>query len=323
MDQPPKQEKKTNFLKAWLASEDAQRDSVLLRKIYIDINDGSVHAGILFSQIMYWHGTNTETGKPRLTIYRDGHYWLAKRYNEWYLECRINEFTAKAEIGKMIRRGLLVKALYKFGGLPTVHIRINPDEFERRIEFIRDGISNGIDILYLTGSLRDTQPLTETPFIDPFIDSDQKGNGGKNPPPPKTKQSKRAAAGIPEPAEGVLDAICKFLYGDLDGWKLNAWRIQNVYNEIAGKFAPPTIENLRAAYAWWFVEDFRGQNDSNPEPAQLIEKWSIAIKYDYKAAIKKGALRKHGKQADEFMGKQSGNGSQWGFKGATPRTKLP
>lgn len=147
---------------------------------------------------------------------------------------------------------------------------------------------------------------------------------GTKAPARKKEESERSKLGIPDPAEGVLDAICTFLYGDLDGWKLNAWRIQKLYNEIASKFAPPTIENLRAAYAWWFVEDYRGKtNGSNPEPAQLIEKWSIAIKYDYKAAIKKGALKKRGQKADEFMGKQQGDGSQWGFKSATPRSKLP
>jgi hypothetical protein len=216
MVQEPTQQPKTSYLRAWLASEDAQRDSVLLRKIYIDINDGSLYAGVLFSQIMYWHGANAETGKPRLTIYRDGHYWLAKRYNEWLQECRINEFTAKVEIGKMVKRGLLIKALYKFGGLPTVHVRINPDEFERRVEFIRQGVSNGIDILYLTGSLRDTQPLTETPFIEPFIDPIQRESGQK---PPAPKKGKGRKNDIPEPAEGVLDAFCVLLYDDLDGWK--------------------------------------------------------------------------------------------------------
>jgi hypothetical protein len=313
MVQEPTQQPKTSYLRAWLASEDAQRDSVLLRKIYIDINDGSLYAGVLFSQIMYWHGANAETGKPRLTIYRDGHYWLAKRYNEWLQECRINEFTAKVEIGKMVKRGLLIKALYKFGGLPTVHVRINPDEFERRVEFIRQGVSNGIDILYLTGSLRDTQPLTETPFIEPFIDPIQRESGQK---PPAPKKGKGRKNDIPEPAEGVLDAFCVLLYDDLDGWKANAWRIQNLYNDLASKFSPPTLEHVRAAYAWWFIEDFRGRDkDSNPTPAQLIEKWSIAIKYDYKK--NKGRL-KHGRKTNELLGQQ-GSGGGWGFKSAEPK----
>jgi hypothetical protein len=128
--------------------------------------------------------------------------------------------------------------------------------------------------------------------------------------------SERAALGLGKPAEGVLDALCVLLYDDLDGWKLNAWRIQRLYNDLASKFSPPTLEHVRAAYAWWFIEDFRGRDkDSNPTPAQLIEKWSIAIKYDYKS--KKGKL-KHGRKTTELLGKQ-GSGSGWGFKPAQPK----
>lgn len=152
----------TDFFEAWLYSEDAQRDSILLKKMYIDINGGHIHAGILFSQIMYWHGTNLETGKPRMTIQRDGHLWLAKRYSEWFDECRVNEHTAKAEINKMIARGLLFNTLYKFGGLPTVHIRVNPVEFEARVRAVRYHISNGIDMTSLLRQLSHTQPFTET-----------------------------------------------------------------------------------------------------------------------------------------------------------------
>jgi hypothetical protein len=166
----------TSFFEAWLYSEDSQRDSILLKKIYIDINGGHIHAGILFSQIMYWHGTNLETGKPRMTIQRDGHLWLAKRYSEWFDECRVNEHTAKAEINKMIGRGLLFNALYKFGGLPTVHIRVNPVEFEARVRAVRYVVSNGIDMSSLLGQLSHIQPFTEitaeTTNTDPLPSDD-------------------------------------------------------------------------------------------------------------------------------------------------------
>lgn len=144
---------------------------------------------------------------------------------------------------------------------------------------------------------------------------DQEGTGGPKTPAPKKKQSKRQAQGIQEPAEGVLDAFCIFLYGDLSGWKLNAWRIQNLYNEIAGKFSPPTIEDVRRVYSWWKAEDFRGKKGERPEPAQLIEKWSIGIAYRGKGKFN------NDKQTDErkLLGKQSGNGGGWGFKTAKPK----
>jgi hypothetical protein len=129
--------------------------------------------------------------------------------------------------------------------------------------------------------------------------------------------SERAALGLGKPAEGVLDALCVLLYDDLDGWKLNAWRIQRLYNEILlASFRRQRWSTCGPPMLGGSIEDFRGRDkDSNPTPAQLIEKWSIAIKYDYKG--KKGKF-KQTRKTTELLGKQ-GSGSGWGFKPAQPK----
>lgn len=123
----------SDFIYGWLASESASQDKIEVKRIYIDINDGNLPDGLIFSQIMYWHGTSRETGKPRLTINRDGFLWLAKQYGDWHSECRINEHTARKSIARLKERGLIITNLWKFNGIPTIHMRVNWEELERRI----------------------------------------------------------------------------------------------------------------------------------------------------------------------------------------------
>ena len=52
---------------------------------------------------------------------------------DWWDECRVNEHTARKSINRMVKRGLLIKATYKFNGNPTTHIRINWDRFEEMV----------------------------------------------------------------------------------------------------------------------------------------------------------------------------------------------
>lgn len=123
-----------DFFSTWLMAEAADHDAIKVKRVYIDINEGNLIDGVLFSQIMYWHGINRETGKPRMSIVKDNHLWLAREYSEWYEECRVNYESARASIGRMVKRGLLVKKVYRFNGMATVHIRIDPAAFETAIK---------------------------------------------------------------------------------------------------------------------------------------------------------------------------------------------
>lgn len=143
------------FIRSWLLAEAASKDTICVKRIYIDINDGNLQAGVLFSQIMYWHGFNPETGKLRLRIERDGHLWLAKGYADWWEECRINERTARQLIADMVKRGLLIKKVYKFDGVPMVHIRV---DFDALMRFL----SNGFDTVCQMEMTSDVKSITET-----------------------------------------------------------------------------------------------------------------------------------------------------------------
>lgn len=140
------------WLKGWLASEAANQDKIEVKRIYIDLNEGNLYDGVIFSQIMYWHGISRETGKPRMSIERDGKLWLVKGYGDWWEECRIIEPTARAAINRIAKRGLIVKKLWKFNGAPTLHIRMDWESLEEQLMWLCDDISNGFDSKYQIGN---------------------------------------------------------------------------------------------------------------------------------------------------------------------------
>lgn len=117
------------FLDGWLASEDAYIDSISVKRVYIDICDGNLYDGLMLSQIIYWHGKNKETGKPRLKIEKNGHLWLAKSYEDWWNECRVTERTARSCITRLEELGVIKAEIWKFAGSPTKHIRMEWDRF--------------------------------------------------------------------------------------------------------------------------------------------------------------------------------------------------
>lgn len=140
-----------DFIKGWLASEEAGRDIVTVRRAYVRMCNGNLYDSLILSQIMYWHGNSAETGQPRLRIERDGHLWLAKRYEDWQDECEINEHTARKGINRLKDTGLIETAVWDFSGKPTVHIRINWDAFEQQIRGVMRSDAND-----LTGQMQTT-----------------------------------------------------------------------------------------------------------------------------------------------------------------------
>lgn len=176
------------FYDGWVASESQDHDAIKVKRLYVDINDGNWYDAALFSQIMYWHGRNKETGKRRLQIERDGHFWLAKRYEDWWTECRITAETAKKAITRMVQRGLLVKNVWLFDGKPTVHIRVNIDGFEvlanhciaenkelaSDFELNRSNVPNGKGTIDRMEKVQRTDSITETTTQTPTETTEKK-----------------------------------------------------------------------------------------------------------------------------------------------------
>lgn len=114
----------------FLAWERSSRDVLDVKRIYIDMA-GDVMPGILLSELVYWHLPN-KSGQTKLRIERDGYLWIAVQRNEWWERIRFTPNQADYAIRKLAERGLIVRALYKFSGVPTVHLRLDLDIFLQR-----------------------------------------------------------------------------------------------------------------------------------------------------------------------------------------------
>lgn len=113
----------------FLQWQHASDDVIAVRRVYIDMAQGDLTAGVLLSQIVYWHGVSKRDNRTRLRVKRDGHLWLAKGRDEWWDECRISARQFDRAIKILMEEGLVEKATYKFAGIPTTHVRILKEPF--------------------------------------------------------------------------------------------------------------------------------------------------------------------------------------------------
>jgi hypothetical protein len=113
--------------KQFLLYERASRDTIDVKRAYIDMA-GDLVAGIVLSQIVYWHLPNRQ-GEDRLAVERDGHKWLAKKREDWWQECRVTPKQADRALQILSEKGLIETKLYKFAGAPTKHVRLVWDRF--------------------------------------------------------------------------------------------------------------------------------------------------------------------------------------------------
>ncbi|MDC3424375.1 hypothetical protein NC797_07625 [Aquibacillus sp. 3ASR75-11] len=117
--------------KEFITWEKSTLDTIDVKKTYIDIA-GDFMAGVLLSQIVYWY-LPSKDGKSKLRVKKDGHYWIAKKRDEWYEEIRFSEANYKTAIKKLEKKNLVVRERFKFAGAPTTHVRLNVPEFLRSI----------------------------------------------------------------------------------------------------------------------------------------------------------------------------------------------
>lgn len=116
----------TNFYK-FLAWEASTKDTIDVKRIYIDMA-GDLLAGIMLSQIIYWHLPD-KNGKTRLRVHKKGFWWLAKKYTDWWEEVRLTRAQARRALDILREKQLVVTDVMKFSGNPQVHIRLNWEVF--------------------------------------------------------------------------------------------------------------------------------------------------------------------------------------------------
>jgi hypothetical protein len=147
---------------SFFAWEQATRDTIDVKKIYIDLVDDLI-AGILLSQIVFWF-LPTDDGKSKLRVEKDGEYWLAKGREDWWDECRIKPRQSDEALKKLVELGIIEKRLYKFNGTPTTHLRIVWETF---LKLLNEKLQTMQD------DLLENEPKTlATTGINEFVKSD-------------------------------------------------------------------------------------------------------------------------------------------------------
>lgn len=113
----------------FLAWEKKTKETVDFKKMYVDMT-GDLHAGLLLSQIVYWHLPKGENSNgTKLTIRKEGRLWLAKTDADWRAEVRLSAKQARAARLIIEKRGLITCKTMRFRGDPTTHISINEGAF--------------------------------------------------------------------------------------------------------------------------------------------------------------------------------------------------
>ena len=126
----------------FIAWEQASRDTIDVKRCYVDIAGGDLIAGILLSQIMYWH-LPAKDGGDKLRVEKDGETWLAKGRADWWDECRISPKQFDRASAILQKLGLIQTVVKRFSGNPTVHIRICWDTFLRDLTLLSMKVAGG------------------------------------------------------------------------------------------------------------------------------------------------------------------------------------
>lgn len=106
----------------------SSRKGVFLEMSIIDMCGGNILAGLMLSQILYWHEPD-DNGKTRLRVCKNGKYWLAKKHSSWQEECRLTEDQARAALDLLKKLGFIDTMVARFDGNPTTHIALVKDKF--------------------------------------------------------------------------------------------------------------------------------------------------------------------------------------------------
>lgn len=120
--------------RSFLAWEQATRDTIDLKKIYIDVA-GDLVTGVLLSQIVYWN-LPSKDGQTKLRVKHKNELWLAKGRSDWWEECRISPKQFDRSIKILEEKDIVDTALKKFNGSPTKHIKLNMDILLKKINKI-------------------------------------------------------------------------------------------------------------------------------------------------------------------------------------------
>lgn len=109
--------------------------SIDFKPEYVDVAGGDLNAGVLLSQIVYWHLPSKKSA-TRLRIEKQGRLWIGKTRREWWMECRLTESKFDRAARILAQAGLIEVRRFRYKGSPTLHISLNTETFLARLQQI-------------------------------------------------------------------------------------------------------------------------------------------------------------------------------------------
>lgn len=127
--------------KDFLLWEQSTHDVLDFKKSYVDMC-GDVLAGLMLSELIYWHLPN-KNQESKLRIQKEGKWWIAVRRTQWWDRTRLSPRQADRAIAILKEKGLIETGLFKFFGEPTMHIHLLEDVFLEQLDkVLKSPLSN-------------------------------------------------------------------------------------------------------------------------------------------------------------------------------------
>ena len=112
----------------FLLWESSSRDTIDLKRVYIDMADGDILAGLALSEILYWHLPDKQ-GDSKLRVFHEGRWWIASRRYEWWSRTRMTPRQSDRALAILKKNQIIAIKTYKFNGDPTKHVRLDEEKF--------------------------------------------------------------------------------------------------------------------------------------------------------------------------------------------------
>lgn len=133
----PETDSSSHSIHDFLRWEKASRDSIDVKRCYVDIAGGDLVAGILLSQLIFYYLPSQSSDAPhKLSVFHEGHYWLPKKREDWWNECRVTPKQFDRASALLTTLQLIVVKRFRFHGSPTVHVRACLDVIVERVNSI-------------------------------------------------------------------------------------------------------------------------------------------------------------------------------------------
>ena len=229
-----------NDVIATLIAMSGDEQVLVVRRPFVEFT-GSLEAGMLLGQLLYW------TGKGRSV--EDG--FVAKSDKDWALELYLTRHALRQARMRLEEMGILETKVRRWQGSPTVHYRI-----------IQQALSQQWIIWIQTNeSLDSDEPLSESRRTGPEITSeitskDPPASAGAQPSPEAVPKHKARAKGnnTPKAIEAFREATHRF---PTRSWwpeiekvvaaEVELWR-DTAYQYVGAGWSPVNVKNMLAIF---------------------------------------------------------------------------